>query len=205
MRRTVTSFWEHCFARTFAEAQLRYASVARGLAEYCRATSLAELVATSLLRIRLNGDVLEAIDGAYRVRLRDVARIVVLPSAFNERRYWSSVPGTNGAIMYLPWFDPSIELSTKRDNGPVFPVLRALADPSRWKLVRVLLEGPRPAVELVAILGLNKATVSHHVRVLVDAKLVARTPERGRVLLSANREELLQLGSRIVDRSASTR
>ena len=125
----------------------------------------------------------------------------MLPSAFNERRYWSSVPGKHGAIVYLPWFAPSIELSAPDDERPVLPTLRAIADESRWNVVLSLLEGPRSASELVELLGLNKATISHHVHVLVECKLVARTPDRGRILLSVNREELLQLGTRIVNQA----
>ena len=53
------------------------------------------------------------------------------------------------------------------------PISTRMISYPRWKMVLVLLEGPRSASELVDLVGLNKATVSHHVQVLVKSKLVA--------------------------------
>lgn len=199
IRRLVRAFWEHCFADAFLQAAAQYTSVARGLEEYWRATSFADLCTSSLLRVRLNRDVLEAVEGGYRVALRDVERIIVFPSAFNERRYWSAVDGARGTIVYLPSFEPSIAIAAPHVRRPVLPQVRALADPSRWAIVQSLLEAPRPASELAALLGLSKATVSHHVGVLARAHLVTRAPQRGTILLSVDREGLLRLGDRIVN------
>lgn len=201
MRRIARQFWHRSFAPAFLDAQAQYAAAARGLREYWRATSLSEVLADSLLRVRLNGDVLEAIEGRYRVHLRDVEKMVVLPSAFNERRYWSAVAGERGSIVYLPWFEPSLAVSPPRDQRSVLPALRALADESRWKMIRALLRAPRSASELAALCELGKATVSHHVRVLAEADLVTRGPRRGKVLLNANREVILRLGDRIVSQA----
>jgi DNA-binding transcriptional ArsR family regulator len=202
MKRLVRAFWERCFAPTFENARAQYASVAHGLEEYWRATSFADLCASSLLRVRLNGDFLEAVEGGYRVRLRDVERIVVLPSAFNERRYWSAVDGERGAIVYLPCFEPSIALDGPSERVvDVRPQLRALADESRWAIVQALLRSPRPATDLASLLGLSKATVSHHVSALSRAHLVVRAPRRGTVLLSVDRDAIARLGERILSRA----
>ena len=50
--------------------------------------------------------------------------------------------------------------------------LRALAEPSRFHIVELLRDGPRPVGHLVRRLGLRQPQVSKHLRVLSDAGLV---------------------------------
>ena len=50
--------------------------------------------------------------------------------------------------------------------------LRALAEPHRFQIVDLLLDGPRPVGDLVGELGLRQPQVSKHLRVLSDAGLV---------------------------------
>jgi predicted transcriptional regulator len=49
---------------------------------------------------------------------------------------------------------------------------RALADPSRLKIVGLLAQQPYPVEQLSAILGLGESTVSHHLSRLSEAGLV---------------------------------
>src|SRR6266849_2891133 len=49
---------------------------------------------------------------------------------------------------------------------------RALAEPSRFQIVELLLDGPRPVGDLVHRLHLRQPQVSKHLRVLSDAGLV---------------------------------
>src|SRR6266480_5839238 len=50
--------------------------------------------------------------------------------------------------------------------------LRALAEPSRFQIVELLRDGPRPVGEMVHRLHLRQPQVSKHLRVLSDAGLV---------------------------------
>src|SRR6266436_2859549 len=50
--------------------------------------------------------------------------------------------------------------------------LRALAEPSRFQIVELLLHGPRPVGDLVHRLHLRQPQVSKHLRVLSEAGLV---------------------------------
>src|ERR1700737_5274781 len=50
--------------------------------------------------------------------------------------------------------------------------LRALAEPNRFQIVELLLDGPRPVGDLVPQLGLRQPQVSKHLRVLSEAGLV---------------------------------
>jgi DNA-binding transcriptional ArsR family regulator len=56
------------------------------------------------------------------------------------------------------------------------PVLTALADPTRRRVVQLLSEGPRRAGELAAAAGTSAPTMSRHLRVLLQAGIV--TDER---------------------------
>jgi DNA-binding transcriptional ArsR family regulator len=50
--------------------------------------------------------------------------------------------------------------------------LRALAEPNRFQIVELLLDGPRPVGDMVDQLGLRQPQVSKHLRVLSVAGLV---------------------------------
>jgi DNA-binding transcriptional ArsR family regulator len=56
------------------------------------------------------------------------------------------------------------------------PLLAALGEPTRFRVVQVLSEGPRRAGELAAIAGVSAPAMSKHLRVLLQAGIV--TDER---------------------------
>jgi DNA-binding transcriptional ArsR family regulator len=62
------------------------------------------------------------------------------------------------------------------------PVLAALADPTRRRVVQLLSEGPRRAGDLAAASGTSAPTMSRHLRVLLEAGIVAdeRPPDDAR-------------------------
>src|SRR5215469_10037506 len=70
-------------------------------------------------------------------------------------------------------------------------VLRALADPDRLRVVELLSEAPRRAGELAADLGVPPPTISKHLRVLLEAGIVAdeRRPEDARLRIFRLRQE----------------
>ncbi len=53
------------------------------------------------------------------------------------------------------------------------PLLTALSDPTRQRVVQLLSEGPRRAGELAAASGTSAPTMSRHLRVLLMAGIVA--------------------------------
>src|SRR4051812_26879751 len=71
------------------------------------------------------------------------------------------------------------------------PVLRALGEPARLRLVEVLSRGPRRAGDLAQHLRLPAPTVSKHLRVLLAAGIVLdeRRPEDARVRVFRLRPE----------------
>ena len=68
--------------------------------------------------------------------------------------------------------------------------LKALADPIRWRMIRALQSGPKSVSDLSLLLELELANVSHHLRVLFNAGLVATEKEGKFVYYSLSREVL---------------
>jgi DNA-binding transcriptional ArsR family regulator len=56
--------------------------------------------------------------------------------------------------------------------GELAPLLTALSDPTRRRVVQLLSEGPRRAGELAAASGTSAPTMSRHLRVLLSAGIV---------------------------------
>jgi DNA-binding transcriptional ArsR family regulator len=68
-------------------------------------------------------------------------------------------------------------------------VLHALSDPARLEIVRRLAAGDEPPCGTFE-LGLSKATLSHHFRVLRESGVVRTRPEGRKRLLSLRSEDL---------------
>jgi DNA-binding transcriptional ArsR family regulator len=64
--------------------------------------------------------------------------------------------------------------------------LKAIGDPERLKIIQCLQPGPRNVSELAALLGVELANVSHHLRVLRDAGLVLDEKQGKFVVYSLN-------------------
>jgi DNA-binding transcriptional ArsR family regulator len=71
--------------------------------------------------------------------------------------------------------------------------LRALAEPSRFQIVELLLNGPRPVGDVVDHLGLRQPQVSKHLRVLSDAGLVDVRIDAQRRIYALRPEPLQEL------------
>ncbi len=65
------------------------------------------------------------------------------------------------------------------DDSIVVEQFKALGDPVRWAIVRELRTGTRCACELARVAEVSPPLLSHHLKVLRDAGLIAGT-KRGR-------------------------
>ena len=76
-------------------------------------------------------------------------------------------------------------------TGDVSLVLGALADPTRQQVVQLLSVGPRRAGELASASGTSAPTMSRHLRVLLQAGIVAdeRPPQDARARVFRLRPE----------------
>jgi DNA-binding transcriptional ArsR family regulator len=76
-----------------------------------------------------------------------------------------------------------------REELELSSVLHALSDPARLEIVRRLESGAEPSCGTFE-LGLSKATLSHHFRVLRESGVVLVRPEGRKRLLSLRTEDL---------------
>lgn len=87
------------------------------------------------------------------------------------------VRGAAGATPHPPRSQPST--AWPADGARVFPLLKALADPTRMEVVRALAGGERCVCELTAATGVAQSRLSFHLKVMRQAGLISAR-EQGR-------------------------
>lgn len=72
---------------------------------------------------------------------------------------------------------------------PPIPVLVALADPTRCRIIEILRDGPQPVHILAASFDISRPAISRHLRVLKQARLISekKAGRENRYALHANR------------------
>ncbi len=75
---------------------------------------------------------------------------------------------------------------------------RALADPSRLKIVGLLALQPYPVEQISALIGLGESTVSHHLGKLAEAGLVSARAEGHYSVYSLEPDALSQMARRLL-------
>ena len=78
-------------------------------------------------------------------------------------------------------------------------VFKALSDPTRREIIRILGHGERTAGELSASFDMTKPSMSHHFAVLKEADLVASRREGQQIFYSLNTTVLEDVMARIWD------
>lgn len=63
-------------------------------------------------------------------------------------------------------------MQTARVSTECAAKLRVLGDPTRMRVIEILMDGPRCVHELMSILRIEQSLLSHHLRVMRDADLV---------------------------------
>ena len=81
--------------------------------------------------------------------------------------------------------------------------LRAMVDPSRVRILGLLLARPMAVEELVASLDMPAPSVSHHIRLLLEAGLIRQHAEPQRVLYSAGVDRLQEMARSLAPTGSS--
>ncbi len=84
----------------------------------------------------------------------------------------------------------STEGDSAADPALCATYLKALADPVRLQIARALQTGPMSVSDLVVLLELEMANVSHHLRVLYHADIVTTEREGKFIYYAVNKEFL---------------
>ena len=83
------------------------------------------------------------------------------------------------------------------DSGDALGGLKALADPTRMRIVQMLREREQYAQEIVGKLGISQSAVSRHLGTLESAGIVTVRPVQGMKYYALDREFLRSLGGYI--------
>ena len=204
-------FWEKEFEQTWDALRYKLESSKEEKERLFHSCSLDEFVKLALLRIEVDPrkKVLRAVRGGYALPFHRLKQAYLLPSAFNDKRHWTTQEGAQGVIAYFPYFDPGISLVPYRAEEPPSHaepqadpalILKALGDTTRYAIALLLAKKPSSSSELARTLDLSAATVSHHIHLLREAGLLLEKVQGNTVTISLNREVLENLSDLLIQK-----
>jgi DNA-binding transcriptional ArsR family regulator len=148
-----------------------------------------------------------------------IDRCVIIPSAFNTRRWWAKYESKSGRVsLYFPIVRDAAAANRaaaeRGDTGKSVlsspsdinaeSVFRALGDTTRYAIASILARNPTTSAELSRSLSVSKPTITHHVQALRAAGLIAETPAGGSTKLSLNRATVSALSQAAVEQLFSS-
>ena len=197
----LAAYWEAAFAdewqslepalaETVAEAGRRIAS--DGVYSYLAGLSPQLLIDASRRELRRD------LPHEHTVEVGPHAELVLVPSAF----VWPHVrincdPPWPAAIVYPAPFALAGGKSPLPSEDVVH-VLRALADPTRLRTLRLIAAGERSTQELAPLIGISEAGLSKHLRLLARAGLVRARREGYYVLYSVDLDRVASLSDAVL-------
>jgi ArsR family transcriptional regulator len=208
-------FWQYSFKATWNSIQDQLQKSMEERSRLFQSCSFSEFAQQALLRLRIDekNGTLEAIRGGFIVPFDDIESLYFFPSAFNDRRYWSSYRPDlkeRATYCYFPYFDPAITLgagaSTVRTNEIVEPeldpalIFKALGDTTRYAIVSLLARQSLTAASIAKLLAVSKPTVSHHINQLREAGLINERYQSGAVQITLRREVFEKLSALTLSR-----
>ena len=141
------------------------------------------------------GDLIEKTTGGLRfIPEPGVERVILAPSYF-ARPYNFLFSKGDWRLYGYPIADSALDSGDPLEPPPaVVRLHRALGDPSRLRVLRLLADGDRYLTEIATALELSKPTVKHHMAQLRAAGLVTLTEEGSLTYYSLRRDRLDEVG-----------
>lgn len=204
-------FWTSSFAATWNSIEPEMHNRVRAMQHSLRRSSLADFVRAINLPVVFDdrASAITTMRGVSLFSYREIKEIHVMPSAFNDARFWGAYRDSSKAVrLYFPVFDSSIlrravpqhrvRPAVRTEAGSIDPslIFRALGDTTRFAMACILAKSPRTSMELAKEFGVSKATISHHVSVLRSAELLHETPTGKGIALTLDRDALEDLSTR---------
>jgi DNA-binding transcriptional ArsR family regulator len=134
----------------------------------------------------------------HTVEIGPAAKLVLVPSAF----VWPHVrlncdPPWPATIVYPAPFS-LVEGKARLPSEEVLYVLRALADDTRLRALRLIASGDRSTQELAPLIGISEAGLSKHLGLLARAGLVERRRQGYYVLYTLSSERIANLSQAVL-------
>jgi DNA-binding transcriptional ArsR family regulator len=197
----LATYWEEAFedewreleprlADTVAEAGLRIAS--DGVYAYLTGLSPQLLIAPRKREIRRD------LPHEHTVEITPDAELVLVPSAF----VWPHVrvncdpPWPPGIVYPAPFLMAEARPTLPSDD--VVHVLRALADETRLRALKLIADRPRSTQELAPLVGISEAGLSKHLRLLARAGLLRSRRDGYYVLYSLEPDRITPLSDALL-------
>jgi DNA-binding transcriptional ArsR family regulator len=141
------------------------------------------------------GDLIERTTGGLRYMAEpNVSRVILAPSYF-ARPYNFLFSRDEWRLYGYPIADSALDATDPLEPPPsVVRLHRALGDPSRLRILRLLADGDRYLTEIAQALELSKPTVKHHMAQLRAAGLATLTEEGSLTYYSLRRDRLDEVG-----------
>jgi DNA-binding transcriptional ArsR family regulator len=179
------------FAETVADAGRRIAGT--GVYSYLTGLSPQLLIDSAAREIRRD------LPHEHTVELGPEAELVLVPSSF----VWPHIlvncdPPWPAAIVYPAPFVLAAGRA-KLPSEDVVHVLRALADDTRLRALKLIAAGERSTQELAPLIGISQAGLSKHLRLLARAGLVQSRRDGYYVLYSLCRERIATLSDAVLE------
>ncbi len=139
-------------------------------------------------------EAVERITGGLRVLPEPrIRRVLLAPSVF-ARPFNHVYQGADWRLFCYPVADGVLESDTGTPSASMIRLFRALGDPTRLQVLRLLTEREWYLTELAIQVGLSKPTMKHHLALLRAAGLVTVIDEGGLTYYSLRRERLDEVG-----------
>jgi len=197
----VRDYWDAAFAaewerlepqlaRTVADAGVRIAGA--GLFAYLKGLSPSLLIDPEARELRRN------LPHDHTVRISAANRLVLVPSFY----VWPHVrlncdPPWPPGIVYPAPFGVA-EARPLLPGDELVHILRALADPTRLRALKLIAARPRTTQELAPLVGISEAGLSKHLRQLARAGVVDSRREGYYVVYSLARERIAPLSDALL-------
>jgi DNA-binding transcriptional ArsR family regulator len=142
------------------------------------------------------GDLIERTTGGLRFLPEPGVRRVILAPSYFARPYNFLFSKDDWRLYGYPIADSALDSGDPLEPPPaVIRLHRALGDPSRLRVLRLLADGDRYLTEIAQALELSKPTVKHHMAQLRAAGLVTLTQEGSLTYYSLRRDRLDEVGT----------
>ena len=194
-------YWEAAFAAEWERLEPRLAAAVTDAGRVIAADGVYALLQGLSRRLRVDPAREEFgldIPHDHRVEVTEANRLLLVPSAF----VWPHVRVNCDE----PWplsviYPASFVVADARPRIPsadLVQVLRALADDTRLRALRLIAERPRSTQELAPLVGITEAGLSKHLRQLAQAGVVTTRREGYYVLYSVDTERLAPLSETLL-------
>jgi len=194
-------YWQAAFAEEWEQLEPRLAAAVTDAGRVIAADGVYALLQGLSRRLRVDPAREEFgldVPHEHRVEVTEANRLLLVPSAF----VWPHVRVNCDA----PWplsivYPASFVIADARPRIPsadLVRVLRALADDTRLRALRLIAERPRSTQELAPLVGITEAGLSKHLRQLAQAGVLTTRRDGYYVLYSVDVERLAPLSDTLL-------